>query len=597
MLAQLLPLNPQLAALDLSSNPGLPDRLAHPAFMGAATALTRLSLAGCARIAPGAYVALCCPGMADLDLSGTATTDADAEMLASCLPALRRLLLSRCIALTNVGLSALEQAPCVQEGRLRTLGVADLPRITAGGLAGLLTAWCRGSAAAGDAGGMDAWQAGQWRCTCSSGGEASGISGCGYCAPDAAGRACSGSRHTHLRSAALGAAGRPCIWLDLDASHLSALSDRVVADMALVLQLPQLHQPMRPLQVQQQQQCWPQGVDALEGMLQGMHLSTNAGSQLPVPLPDASGTGGSSSDMPPPPCLQFSRLLLGGCSQVHAPDLLHLADSGCLRQLRELDLSHMEALRDACGQGGVCPGSSARAAAMGASSSSTSTPTPTLAALSLHLGTSLLRLQLDGCHVGAAAAAALSAPAWQLQSLSLVGCKGLDNAALLALLGGCAASLTELSLGGASALWDEATALAPLTGLRALRLSRRPLLQDGALGPVLVANPGLTQLALAGCYHVTDALLAWAPQGLRQLSLAVCSEMVGTSVAQHCRRLQRLRLAGCEAVTVAAVQAIAVCCTQLQVLELPSQIPASWLPQQGPGGHLHGLRVVTSTLQ
>jgi hypothetical protein len=440
-------------------------------------------------------------------------------MIARHLAQLQRLSVSGCIGIGDEGLAELEGSACVREGRLRSLAVADLPRVTGRMLLRLLVSWAQGARHHEDS-------------------------------------------HDSCSDAAL----------HLDVSHLSAMTDAAAHALADALVHGECIVRLRQLQ--------------LPDLPPGLVDTALFIDSLVQELSPTSGCGAV-----------FARLSLAGCSKLTAGGLLRLAACDGFRQLHALDLSHLEALRQphapaAAAPDGL-PGAEASAAAEGSVAA-----VPTLARMfqGAWSAVRLQQLQLDGCYMTQAAAAALAAPAGQLGSLSLVGCKGLDNAALAQLLGSCAASLTHLHVGGASASWDEPTALSQLTGLRLLQLSRRPVLQDAQLGPILRANAGLTRLELAGCYAITDALMQWLPRSLVELKLVVCSGVVGAGIAQHGRRLQRLWLSGCEGATPAAVQAIAVCCTRLQLLELPRHIPPSCIPHQGMNGHLHWLQVVSGCL-
>lgn len=97
VLSALLQQNPLLSTLDLSGNACLPDRLMHAAALAAScSSLETLDLSGCQLLAPGAYVPDWCPGLIQLDVSDTATTDADVRAVAAGLPSLRHLALAGC---------------------------------------------------------------------------------------------------------------------------------------------------------------------------------------------------------------------------------------------------------------------------------------------------------------------------------------------------------------------------------------------------------------------------------------------------------------------------------------------------------------------
>lgn len=66
------------------------------------------------------------------------------------------------------------------------------------------------------------------------------------------------------------------------------------------------------------------------------------------------------------------------------------------------------------------------------------------------------------------------------------------------------------------------------------------------------------------------------------------------STLRHLRCLRSLKLSGCPAVTEAALQSAVLACTQLTLLELPSQVRAvACLPVTPPGvpTHLRGIRL------
>jgi hypothetical protein len=93
----LLQQNSLLSRLDISDNSCLPDRLMHAAALAAScSSLETLDLSGCQLLAPGAYVPDWCPGLTHLNVSDTATTDADVRAIATGLPLLRHLALAGC---------------------------------------------------------------------------------------------------------------------------------------------------------------------------------------------------------------------------------------------------------------------------------------------------------------------------------------------------------------------------------------------------------------------------------------------------------------------------------------------------------------------
>jgi hypothetical protein len=164
VLGRLLANSPQLMDLDLSDLPRLPSHVLRAALEAAGAAqqsatpgsggdgggcgaplvrLRRLSLAGCERLQPPLELLAGCTQLVDLDVSGTAATDADVIMMSECLQLLRRLDVSGCIALTDAGVRGLAGAAAVRRGRLRALGAGRLPRVTGRGFAELLGSWAR----------------------------------------------------------------------------------------------------------------------------------------------------------------------------------------------------------------------------------------------------------------------------------------------------------------------------------------------------------------------------------------------------------------------------------------------------------------------
>lgn len=103
VLAALLQQNPHLRLLDLAGNSCLPDRLLHAAALAASCSnLTSLSLCGCELVRPGRYLPGAFPALLQLDISHTATADADLQALAEGLPCLERLALQGCRRVSGV---------------------------------------------------------------------------------------------------------------------------------------------------------------------------------------------------------------------------------------------------------------------------------------------------------------------------------------------------------------------------------------------------------------------------------------------------------------------------------------------------------------
>jgi len=146
--------------------------------------------------------------------------------------------------------------------------------------------------------------------------------------------------------------------------------------------------------------------------------------------------------------------------------------------------------------------------------------------------------------------------------------------------------------GGSALLWAEERALPAFTAITSLRLARRNQLQDLRLVAALEQLPQLNALVLAGCADITDRCLAALPVGLTALHLSTCERLQGEGLSRLAH-LRSLRLSGCPAVTEAAVQAAAMSCSQLQVLELPSGMDLACVPSQNPScaGHLRGLKL------
>jgi F-box/leucine-rich repeat protein 2/20 len=286
-------------------------------------------------------------------------------------------------------------------------------------------------------------------------------------------------------------------------------------------------------------------------------------------------------------------LELAGCN-MSGNVLTGLAATGVLSGVTQLDLSDVECLR-------------LRQQRTDASSTNSSSgdlgcgSTTVFQQLFAFTGSCLLSLTLDGCNVDCLAAAAVARSCPRLQLLSVVGCKGLTDVGLQALVQ-CSPQLVQLAVGGAAGTWGEGQALSGLTGLTELKVIRRSNVTDAALAPVLTANSKLMCLSLIGCYCLTDQLFdlavgrhtssaapaagaaAW-PVGARagsshcwgvqhqltQLVLVACDGLAGFSVSRL-RGLQRLRVSFCNGISRAAVQQLMVSCTRLTLLELPARL-------------------------
>ncbi|KAF6256685.1 hypothetical protein COO60DRAFT_1461579 [Scenedesmus sp. NREL 46B-D3] len=228
----------------------------------------------------------------------------------------------------------------------------------------------------------------------------------------------------------------------------------------------------------------------------------------------------------------LSGLELAGCNSVSGFALQRAAGAGLLSELRLLDLSDVEALRQPNAAWNVAANVAAVAGMAGVDSAASqqqdsddaaALPPPTvLGCVFSSCGAHLACLALDGCHVDDATAAFIGTRCRRLQRLSLVGCRGLGSVGLHALLSGCgqgksdlccgstasssSSRLSSLQLGGSRCRWREAEALSGVSSLTELRLLRRSSVRDADLAPVLAANAGLRRLLLACCHSLTDQL-------------------------------------------------------------------------------------------
>lgn len=597
MLSGLLQQNPALTDLDLAHNTKLPDRVLHTALVGSATALTRLNLAGCTAVS-ALYIPMYCPALRVLNLRNTATSDADVSMIAQGLSHLQALDIAGCMQVSDTGVSALANACFL--GSLVSLGLAELPRVTAQGFGRLLPSWlCARQLHCGHVHDMDSTVVAAAQDTTAAAAQAA-------CLPaqyHAAG-ACS---------------------LVLDVSHCGGLTDAVVAAMgAAVITTGGGTQTVTTSvskwchhvsctddhthrgDCDHHGVCHDSGGSQYDDEDDVEDLST-AMSSLSVVASCAAGS------------VSFRELSLAGCTKISAAALCDLARTGCLHGLVTLDLSHFEGLRQpykgpyasaiarhddkcagTCVQAGTFATTDMQSISMPQPAASAGPGIVSLASLT---GPHLSVLKLDGCYLHDDAAAYLALRCPLLHSLSVIGCKGLGNAGLQAFAQHCQ-HLQDLSVGGVSSLWQEHIALAGLCRLITLKIARRSLLQDVHLMPVLAANQQLHSLSLVGCYSLTDAALVAAPASLRKLTVVACDGMTGSSI---CRLtgLRTLRLNGCPSVTCVALQHVLACCQQLVLLEPPAHLGSSsgsmhanysWLPHQGPGGHLQGLKIVSNRL-
>lgn len=125
VLATLLQQNPHLRVLDLAGNSCLPDRLLHAAVLAASCSkLSTLDLSGCELVRPGGYVPDAFPSLVRLDISGTATADADMQALTEGLPWLQHLALRGCrrVSWATIG-------PCSLDIRWQLCTVAFKPPV------------------------------------------------------------------------------------------------------------------------------------------------------------------------------------------------------------------------------------------------------------------------------------------------------------------------------------------------------------------------------------------------------------------------------------------------------------------------------------
>jgi len=347
------------------------------------------------------------------------------------------------------------------------------------------------------------------------------------------------------------------------------------------------------------------------------------------------------------PALGLCGLHLAGCNTVSSGMLLQLADLGALAALTSLDVSDMETFRHSAHlpqqQKGQEQQPQGRALTGNIASSSNTrsscipqlgecrTPLPELLQ---HTGQQLLVLCLDSCFLDDPAAAVIAAQQGlpQLQELSMVGCRGLGNTGLRALLSSLP-QLRQLSIGGSASAWKEGSVLKGLpvlTALTQLKLVRRPVLRDAELAPLLAAASSLHSLSLVGCYMLTDKLFELATassnsaaagesegpavgaadifsgssvdlraareceagscaadcmaavplqQHLTQLCVTACDGICGNSIARL-QGLRHLRMSFCASLSVAAMQQVAVSCSRLQLVELPASLSG---PHRGSG--------------
>ena len=175
----------------------------------------------------------------------------------------------------------------------------------------------------------------------------------------------------------------------------------------------------------------------------------------------------------------------------------------------------------------------------------------------LRAAPALASLQLDELPVPLACLQQAAASCTRLQSLSLMGCRGMCDGGLRALAAACPA-LHSLAIGGRSGLWQEDTGLAALTQLRHLSLGRRSC-KDAQMSGLLGSLSALASLRLADGGCLSDAGLA-ALAGLGQLTSLVlmCGDCVEGAWLPRLARVEVLRLRYCRDILPRHVQ-VRVC--------------------------------------
>ncbi|KAI7836132.1 hypothetical protein COHA_009962 [Chlorella ohadii] len=351
------------------------------------------------------------------------------------------------------------------------------------------------------------------------------------------------------------------------------------------------------------------------------------------------------------------QLQLSGSGRVPASALLQLAqvsannDQLLLSRLQHLDVSHVQSLsRGTSGPGSAAagPGDSPAAQALSALFEAAGGSLHTAVLDGCFMGAGLLpllvgccpgveRLSLVGCSgLANADLAALtglrclkdlavggSSLAWH-ENRALSGLTGLTrlrlarrpyltDAQLAPVLAANRGSLRQLELAGCPSLTDAALLhLLPPAQQGGSSSSEQPAqageqvqaAEHGQAGPQQHSVGGVQQQpgplgehtgSCPGSPSASRQPSRQRPQSppLEQLRLVCCDRVVGTSL-RHLRRLRSLRLSGCPAVTDTALQAAAICCTRLALLELPSHIAANRMPvaPAGAASHLHGLQLM-----
>lgn len=537
----------------------------------------------------------------------TAETGSSMRMLCCC---------DAFVQVSTAGVMALAAAPALLSGCLTHIDCGGLTRPSAAAMSTLTAAWALASV-------------GQHHSSSSSGARAVGQAACGSRVLLHVGF----GRMSGVTDAALRAFAQPSTPAASPAGVVGVAANSSTRPRVAAVQFVQEHVP------------------ALLQQLQGLALTEAA--------PEASGSvhrGQQKLLAVVQPALGLCGLHLAGCNTVSSCMLLQLGDLGALAALTSLDISDMETFRHSvhlpkqqhqgqeqqpqgCALTGSTVSSGNTDTSCSSSRSSSCIPQPDVCRTPLpellqHTGQHLLVLCLDSCFVDDAAAAMIAAQQQlpQLQELSMVGCRGLGNTGLRALLSSLP-QLRHLSIGGSASAWNEGsvlTGLPVLAALTQLKLVRRPALRDAELAPLLAAASSLHSLSLVGCYMLTDKLfelvipssnsaadgslegramgaadnasgssvepraakeceagncaadcIATVPlqQHLTQLCATACDGICGNSIARL-KGLRHLRISFCASLSVAAMQQVAVSCSRLQLMELPASLSR---PQPGSG--------------
>jgi len=470
-----------LVELRLARNAALTDDALAGALDCELPALRLLDASACGELATiAAPLGMACPGLEDLDVSGTAVGAADFGLLASLCPRLRRLRLRGAMRVDDRSLAPflLCRWSALHGGSLVDLSLADLPRVTAPAMAALLRAWCAVAAARTDHG---------------SGGpppqlrlDVSYSSGFTEAAAVAMLQA----------SAGAGIAGGSSDGSDGDGEAEAGGGAGL-------------------------RRSWGEQMEAVASAMGRLLLAPREGEQSS----SSCGGDGRRSGL-------FASLAVAGCGNLSAAGLRALGDLVAGGGLLEFDASHAEALRtaaaplpplllgpsltalDLSGCGAVDDGA---AAAIAAACSS------------------LERLALIGCRgVGERGLRALAAGCARLADLAVGGGGWREDAALSGFT-----RLTALSVSRRprTALDHQlASALAAMPRLARLALAAHPLGDAALLG----AHAGaLTELRLTCCAGVEGASLGRL-RNLRVLSLDGCPNVSPAAVISAALAMTRL---------------------------------------------------------